>query len=184
MSAARMNGFRTAIRSLARILGLLAVMAAGNAAWSAGGERLPACSPDRVEIRPGEGRTGKGVGFQVEVAATPAARAKGLMGRQHLPKGHGMLFVFPGPGKVAFWMKDTPLPLDMIFISEDGTIRRIKENATPFDLTPIPAGPDILLVLELAGGSAARAGIRVGDQVRSPYLAKEKARWPCLTGRQ
>ncbi len=136
------------------------------------------CRPGIVEIRPATGRGGTHR-FTVEIAVTPAARARGLMGRRSLAENHGMLFVFPRPGTVAFWMKNTPLPLDMIFISDDGTIRRIHENARPFDLTPIPAGPDVLLVLELAGGTARRAGIAEGDVVRSPFLPADKARWPC-----
>jgi len=144
-------------------------------------EKAAPCRPGIVEIRPAAGK-GEVHRFTVEIAATPSARERGLMGRRSLAEHHGMLFVFPRPARVAFWMKNTPLPLDMIFISADGTIRRIYENARPFDLTPIPAGPDILLVLELAGGTARRTGIAEGDIVRSPFLPAERARWPCPKG--
>ena len=87
------------------------------------------CADDRVDIR---GDWGKAV-FSVEIADTLAERSKGLQFREQLPQFSGMLFLFEEVRPVSFWMKNTPLPLDMIFISESGTVTGIHPNATPFD---------------------------------------------------
>lgn len=97
--------------------------------------------------------------FTVEVARTPAEQAQGLMNRTSLPENGGMLFPFPTPKYASFWMKNTFIPLDMIFIRADGSIDRIAENTIPESLEPVVSGGEVAAVLELAGGTAARLGI-------------------------
>jgi uncharacterized membrane protein (UPF0127 family) len=111
--------------------------------------------------------------FTVEVADTPQAEMRGLMFRKELAADHGMLFLFSPPQDVAFWMKNTLIPLDMFFIKPDGTIARIAENATPESLKPIYAGAVISAVLEVPGGTAKRIGAKAGDKVVSSRLSHE-----------
>jgi uncharacterized protein len=101
----------------------------------------------------------------VEIADTDQLREKGLMFRQRLPEGHGMLFDFGQPRPVGMWMKNTYIPLDMLFIRTDGTIAYIAENTVPQSLDVVGINEPVLAVLELAGGSARRLGIRAGDMV-------------------
>ena len=97
--------------------------------------------------------------FNVEVARTDAEQDKGLMFRTSLSAGGGMLFPFEKPRIGSFWMKNTLIPLDMIFIRADGSIDRIAENTIPESLEPVVSGGEVSAVLELAGGTAARLGI-------------------------
>lgn len=97
--------------------------------------------------------------FDVEVARSEEEQQKGLMFRTSLPANGGMLFPFAKPKIATFWMKNTPLPLDMIFIRADGSIDRIAENTIPESLEPVASGGEVAAVLELAGGTAARLGL-------------------------
>jgi len=103
--------------------------------------------------------------FKVEVAATPDQQERGLMYRRSLDPDRGMIFPYSPPQEVAFWMKNTWIPLDIIYIRADGTIARITK-AEAMDLTPLPSGEPIAAVLEIAGGRAAQLGIREGDVAR------------------
>ena len=126
--------------------------------------------------RPGEARlrsenldvvTHQGVRhFTVEIADTDETRERGLMFRKHLAGNKGMLFDFKTPQPVAFWMKNTLIPLDLLFIARDGHVISIARQATPMSETPIPSGGDVLAVLEIRGGRAAEIGARPGDRVR------------------
>ncbi|MDK2761742.1 MAG: DUF192 domain-containing protein [Sphingopyxis sp.] len=102
---------------------------------------------------------GKAHRFNVEVARTPAEQDRGLMFRTSLPVDGGMIFPFETPRFGSFWMKNTLIPLDMIFIRADGSIDRIAENTIPESLEPVVSGGEVSAVLELAGGTAARLGI-------------------------
>ncbi len=106
--------------------------------------------------------------LQVEVADTPELRRRGLMFRQRLPRGQGMLLLWKKPGMAALWMKNTLVPLDMIFIDAAGRIVHIHENAKPGDLTPIAAGRPVLAVLELPAGEVRRLGLHYGLRVSLP----------------
>lgn len=97
--------------------------------------------------------------FNVEIARTAEEQAQGLMFRTSLPENGGMLFPFPKPRIGSFWMKNTLIPLDMIFVRADGSIDRIAENTIPESLEPVVSGGEVSAVLELAGGTAARLGI-------------------------
>lgn len=105
--------------------------------------------------------------FQTEVAADPASQEKGLMFRKNLAPDAGMLFDFHKPDFQTFWMKNTVIPLDMIFIRADGTISSIAPNATPYSETPIPSYEPVRAVLEIAGGRAAQLGILPGAHVHA-----------------
>jgi len=108
--------------------------------------------------------------FSVELARTPAQMALGLMFRQSLASDSGMLFVYGSEQPVAFWMKNTVIPLDMLFIGADGHIRRIVERTVPMSTTPISSVDPVRAVLEVNGGTAERLGIRPGDVVRHSSL--------------
>lgn len=97
--------------------------------------------------------------FKVEVARSEAEQERGLMFRTGLPADGGMLFPFPKPKIASFWMKNTVIPLDMIFVRADGSIDRIAENTIPESLEPVASGGEVAAVLELAGGTAAKLGL-------------------------
>jgi uncharacterized membrane protein (UPF0127 family) len=106
------------------------------------------------------------VRFNVEIADDEAERNHGLMFRSPLPDDRGMLFDFPEPEYASFWMRNTPSPLDIIFIGVDGRILNIAERTTPYSEAPIPASGLTRGVLEIRGGRAAELGLRAGDRVR------------------
>ncbi|MFQ5784459.1 MAG: DUF192 domain-containing protein [Alphaproteobacteria bacterium] len=105
--------------------------------------------------------------FEVEIARTPETRARGLMYRTELARDAGMLFVYQSEGEVRMWMKNTFIPLDMLFIARDGRIHRIAARTTPLSERVIASEGPVQGVLELAGGSAERLGIEPGDRVVS-----------------
>jgi uncharacterized membrane protein (UPF0127 family) len=108
--------------------------------------------------------------FAVEIVDTEAERAKGLMFRKELPEGQGMLFDFHNEQEVSFWMENTYIPLDMIFIRGDGRILRIAENTEPLSTRLIPSGGPVRAVLEVIGGTARKLGIAPGDRVAHPIF--------------
>jgi hypothetical protein len=110
-------------------------------------------------------RDGRPVTVEVEVADTPEARTLGLMYRRELPEHRGMLFLFEGDADRPFWMKNTPIPLDIVFLSARGEILGIAANARPFSLERISIGRPSRMVVELPGGFAERHGLRPGDRV-------------------
>ena len=147
------------LRSLAAALALVVTLAPGL---------TPVRALDRNTV---EIATSSGVHvFTVEIADTEAAREKGLMFRKSLPPGHGMLFDFHREAPVGFWMKNTYIPLDMIFIRSNGRIANIAENAKPMSETVIPSDGPVLAVLEVAGGTARKLGIAPGDRVANPIF--------------
>lgn len=133
-----------------------------------------ACHLDRVRISGDFGA----ISFHVEVADDPNERAQGLMHRTQLPSTAGMLFVYDAPQPVAFWMKNTLIPLDLLFVDRRGIITQIHENAVPHDLTPIPSRAPALAVLEIGGGLASKFGLGVGDVLMHPAFG-EDAQIPC-----
>ena len=108
---------------------------------------------------------GKKRRFVVEVAGTPEQQQYGLMNRQSLEPNRGMIFPYEPAQPVGFWMKDTLIPLDMIFIAPGGRISGITENAVPLSLEPVVSPGPVEAVLEIAGGRSAELGIAAGDQV-------------------
>jgi uncharacterized protein len=119
---------------------------------------------------------GAPIGVSVEIADTPESQARGLMYRNHLDPDRGMLFLFEEQKRHSFWMKNTLIPLDLIFIARDGRIVGIHPNAEPFSLKPIDAGAPSQAVLEVNGGFAAVHGLAAGD--RASYRDIRSAKLP------
>ncbi|MGM0422489.1 MAG: DUF192 domain-containing protein [Pseudomonadota bacterium] len=113
-----------------------------------------------------EKQNGETIDLSLEIAASPERLTNGLMHREYLAPEGGMLFVLKPARKMAMWMKNTLIPLDILYIAPDRTIIKIHENAVPHDLTPLPSGGVIGYAIELRGGAAERLGLSVGD-----YLA-------------
>lgn len=137
----------------------------GASAPTAELERSPAGLEQVPLIVRSENRTHR---FTVEVARSPQEQAYGLMNRSALAPDRGMIFPYNPPQPVAFWMKDTLIPLDIIFISPGGRILSIAENTVPLSLESVPSGGPVEAVLELAGGRARELGIKAGDSVDWP----------------
>jgi uncharacterized protein len=129
-------------------------------------EALRAAGDQTVEIA---SKTGVH-SFAVEVVDNDADRAKGLMYRKELPEGRGMLFDFHRDQEVSFWMQNTYIPLDMIFIRGDGRILRIEENTEPLSTRMIPSRGPVRAVLEVIGGTSRKLGIAPGDRVAAPIF--------------
>ena len=108
---------------------------------------------------------GKEHRFVVEVARSPQEQAYGMMNRQSVAPDRGMIFPYSPPDEVSFWMRDTLIPLDIIFIAPGGTIHRIESNAVPMALDPVLSGAPVEAVLELGGGRSEELGLKPGDRV-------------------
>jgi hypothetical protein len=118
-------------------------------------------------------KSGREVAFQVEVADTPAKRTMGLQYRKELGSDRGMIFLFPSEAPQSFWMKNTPIPLDMIFINRERKIVGIVEQTVPFSLDSRSVGVPSQFVLEINGGLAKRHGLQAGDSVRFQGIPTE-----------
>lgn len=151
----------------AACLGWIALVAAGPA--SAG------CAPDRAELVWPGGRAR----FGVELADTPEERARGLMFREKMAAGEGMLFIYERPQRAAFWMKNTLLSLDILFFDDQGRVQHIAPEARPQDETLIPGGDGVRFVLEINGGLAGRLGVPVGAALVHPAVDPTQAAVPC-----
>ena len=112
--------------------------------------------------------------FIVEVARTPEEQALGLMGRTELEPNAGMIFLMNPPQVMSMWMKNTLIPLDMVFVNEQMRIARFHENAKPGDLTPIPSGSSVIAVIEFPAGTIKKLNLRLGDRIISPALIPNK----------
>ena len=124
------------------------------------------CRDDRVVISGGFGQAA----FSVSVADDAGERAQGLMNVPEMPTMTGMIFVYPEPQRASFWMRNTLIPLDMLFADASGMIVTVHADAVPMDETPIPGGDGIQFVLEINGGLAARLGIQPGDAMQHPAI--------------
>ncbi len=146
-----------------RLAGML-VAALGSSAGAA-----PAFQPLEIDTASGAHR------FRIELMSTDAEREYGLMNRHSLPRDQGMLFDFHVQQPVTFWMKDTYIPLDMIFISKEGRVVSVKHDAKPLDEALIASGAPTLGVLEVNAGVADAIGVEVGDAVHHPIFHNEAA---------
>ena len=155
--------------SLVGVVLAVAALSGGQVAQAAG------CSDDHVQLRGAFGQAS----FAVEIADTDGERALGLMNRPSMPRFSGMLFVWQTPQHAVFWMENTLIPLDMLFIESQGVVRTIHENAVPMDRTPIDGGEGIQYVLEINGGMAHRLGLVPGAELRHPAIPQQTAAWPC-----
>ena len=139
------------------------------------GNALAQCAEDRVDLR-GDWGSAR---FTVELADDARERGIGLMHRESMPLSAGMLFAYEEAQQVSFWMRNTLIPLDMIFMDATGRVTHIHENAIPLDETGISGGEaDVQYVLEINGGLAGRMGIEVGSELRHPAIGPNAA-WVC-----
>ena len=141
----------------------------------AGQTMAETCAKDRVTLRGDWGQAA----FTVEIADTPQARALGLMHRQQMARRAGMLFIYEAPQTASFWMKNTLIPLDMLFADKTGRITRVHHRAIPGDLSMIDGGTQVYAVLEINGGLANNYGITAGSVMRHPAFSDGPATWPC-----
>ena len=153
------------MRFLAAVAAVL-LLAQGGADAAA---RLPV---EKIVI---QSRTGAHA-FKMEIAADDASRATGLMHRTHLARDAGMLFDFRANVMTAFWMKDTPLPLDMLFVRADGTISTVAANAVPLSTAEIVSAEPVRAVIEINGGLASALGIAPGDRVQAAIFPQGPGR--------
>ena len=153
------------MKSFAYTIGFCLIGAAANAA----------CSDSTVDLRGDWGQAR----FTVELADDDQERSQGLMHRESLPTSSGMLFIYDYPRFSTFWMKNTLIPLDMIFADENGVVTHIHSNAIPHDETPIDGGGGVLAVLEINGGLAEKMGITIGSDLRHPSLTGDNLAWAC-----
>lgn len=152
------QGFAPAVRRAGALLAVLMVATP-----------LAACSDEgRLVLHSATGDHA----FNVEVVDTPESRAKGLMFREELADDAGMLFDFKQEREVSFWMSNTLIPLDMIFVGADGVVKTIHVNARPQDLTSIPSQVPVQFVLEIPGGRSTELGIKPGDTMEHDRVAK------------
>ncbi|WEX78973.1 DUF192 domain-containing protein [Sinorhizobium numidicum] len=147
--------FRIFARSAVAALFLLSVLVASVAADVS-------FARERVRLLTSDGRTHD---LTVELAIDPGQREQGLMYRRQMAENHGMLFDFGETRRVMMWMKNTYLPLDMLFIAEDGTVRTIHENAVPLSEAIIDSEEPVTFVLELNAGTVKRLSIKPGDRL-------------------
>jgi uncharacterized protein len=152
---------RTTSFSIFSVLTVLALLV-----WVGAGQSAAVADTQTLEIT---SRTGVHV-FAVEMADTNAKRTRGLMHRKSLPAGRGMLFDFKQDQMIAMWMRNTYIPLDMIFIRRDGTIARIAQNTEPLSERIISSGGPVRAVLEVIAGTARRLGLAPGDRVAHPMF--------------
>ena len=145
-----------------------AVLAAVTISASAIGQEAIAPTADSLTIVSGD----ETHAFTVEIAATPEDRETGLMNRTELAEDAGMLFDYGGLQRASMWMKDTPLPLDILFAGADGTILAIARNTVPQSERPIQPGVSVRGVLELDANTAKRLGIEPGDRIEHPIFTK------------
>jgi uncharacterized membrane protein (UPF0127 family) len=126
------------------------------------GQPQPNLPVEQLSIVTGDGQIHV---FTVELAVTSQEQDTGLMFRRAVPTDTGMLFVFPQSEIVVFWMKNTVVPLDMVFITSNGVVASVAPNRVPYSLDDVWSGPSVLATLELQGGIAAKYNIRPGDRV-------------------
>ncbi|MCF7700076.1 DUF192 domain-containing protein [Loktanella sp. M215] len=150
------------------------MMALVGVTLACGGMARAECAADAVTLKGDFGQAR----FHVSVADDAAERAQGLMNVEQMPTMTGMLFVYEAPQVASFWMRNTLIPLDMIFASADGVVQTVHAKAVPLDETPIFGGDAIKYVLEINGGLAGRLGIVPGAVMQHPAIGPDAA-LPC-----
>jgi uncharacterized membrane protein (UPF0127 family) len=163
---------RPTARALSVALAALVMLVAWRLPVVADGRAMVlATDRDRLTV---ETRSGERA-FSIEIAASPSERERGLMFRETMPEDHGMLFVFEDQRQVGFWMKNTVMPLDLVFISEDGKVQAVLPGE-PFSEAVITPGVPVRFVLELKAGTAAADHIAAGDEAHHPAISRAAAK--------
>lgn len=160
---------------LSIVKGAALIGAVWAASFGAASSVLARCAPGSLEVRGDWGQAR----FSVEVADTDDERARGLMHRESMPMSAGMLFIYDRPQRASFWMRNTLIPLDIIFADQTGVVQHVHHEAVPLDETPIPGGDSIKYVLEINGGLARAMGISHGSELRHSDMMQESANWRC-----
>jgi uncharacterized membrane protein (UPF0127 family) len=161
------GAFSAVLKSAVVALFLVGASAPAFAA-QATSERPMAFDSEPLSIQTAKGMTHK---FTVELALTEPQLEFGLMYRKSMPADHGMLFDFGVPRPVMMWMKNTVLPLDMLFLDKSGVVTHIQENAVPYSEAIISSGGAVDYVIELNGGVVKKLGLAVGDKVTSATIS-------------
>jgi uncharacterized membrane protein (UPF0127 family) len=154
------------VKAFVFILGAVASLAAGAGTPDGTPDLFPSLQQATIRASTAGGTRD----FRVWIAADDKSRERGLMFVRDLPPDRGMLFVFEFPQPVAFWMKNTYLSLDLVFIDAEGKVLNVAANAKPLSLEPIQSRGDAIAVLEVRGGTARRIGLGAGDRVSLPTL--------------
>lgn len=152
----------------------LLVSLLGLAAASTGSAQA-ACGAGLLQIDDGR----QGYVFNVEVADDYVERQRGLMFVEQMAPDAGMLFVFDAPQRTSFWMRNTLIPLDMLFADSQGRVTRLHADAIPMDETPIFGGDNVRYVLEINGGMSEKLGLQVGDQLIHSAIGQIPDAWAC-----
>lgn len=134
------------------------------------------CQPDVVNLR----HDGAKARFTIELADDPEEQARGLMHRKSMARFAGMLFVYDQPSHATFWMRNTLIPLDMLFVNEAGVVTYIHRNAEPLSEAVIDGGRQVKAVLEINGGMADKLRIGIGAELQHPAFGEMDAAWPCM----
>lgn len=161
-------GFLEILKSAILALFLVGAIAPSSFAAQTAGQQSMAFDSEPLSIASSKGQTHK---FTVELAVTPAQLELGLMYRDSMPADHGMLFDFGTPRPVMMWMKNTKLPLDMVFLDQKGVVTHIQENAVPYSEAIISSGGPVAYVIELNAGIVRKLGLAVGDTVTSASIS-------------
>lgn len=160
------------IRKLLLAIGAVVFIVAGLSVYLAMPRHEPTAMAMRLPVDPvplvAETASGEHA-FTIEIADDDSERSAGLMFRETMDDDHGMLFVFPESRPLGFWMKNTPMPLDLVFIGQDGRVRAILPGE-PFSEASISPAEPAQFVLELKRGQAGKAGIEAGDFLRHPAI--------------
>lgn len=151
-------------------LAAIALLAAALPALASPLDRAPALFPGLRQTSVLATTASGNHAFSVWIAADSRSRERGLMFVRDLPADRGMLFLFEFPQPLAFWMKNTYVSLDLVFIGEDGSVLNVAERAKPLSLDPIESAGDAVAVLEVVGGTAQRIGLKAGDRISLPGL--------------
>lgn len=157
--------------------GASATLAQVKPASGASGAAAPVCRADLAFVQGAGGKPS--AQFHIEIADDAAERAQGLMHRETLPASAGMLFIYPEAAPRAFWMKNTLIPLDIMFFDSTGTLLNTVANARPMREDPLPSNGDAQYVLEIQGGLAAKLGLKRGAALRHPAIDPDLAALPC-----
>ena len=160
------------IRALALLWFLASCLLLAAAATSAQTQGLSKVSAEGYETLVLHTRNKGSHRFHIEIAATPVEQSRGLMFRTSLPANYGMLFLHDPPQRVVMWMKNTYLPLDMVFLDREGKVVQIVERTTPLSLVRIRSLQPVAAVLELAAGSVQRHSLGKGDRVEHPFFSR------------